>query len=64
MPKFEYIALDAKGAESHGVLDADSQNEVVSHLRQQGFFPTSVVPEGQGKKAETAGKKEIGRAHV
>jgi len=56
MPKFEYIALDARGAESTGVLDADSQNDVVSHLRQQGFFPTSVVPEGQGKKAAKAGK--------
>ena len=57
MPKFEYIALDARGAESQGVLEASNQNEVVSHLRQQGFFPTSVVPEGQRKKPEKAGKK-------
>ena len=57
MPKFEYIALDARGTESHGTLDAASQNDVVSHLRQQGFFPTSVVPEGQGKKVAKTGKK-------
>ena len=48
MPRFEYTALDARGAESTGVLDAASQNDVVVQLRQQGYFPTSVVPEGQG----------------
>src|SRR5438309_9081292 len=50
MPRFEYTALDARGAESQGVLDAATQNDVVAQLRQQGFFPTSVVPEGQAKK--------------
>lgn len=50
MPRFEYIALDARGTESRGVLDAPSQNEVVSQLRQSGYFPTSVVPEGSGPK--------------
>ncbi|MEO6740982.1 MAG: type II secretion system F family protein [Chthoniobacteraceae bacterium] len=56
MPRFEYTALDARGSESTGVLDAASQNEVVTQLRQQGFFPTSVVPEGQGKKVAKAVK--------
>ncbi len=56
MPRFEYTALDARGSESTGVLDAATQNEVVAHLRQQGFFPTSVVPEGQGKKVAKAVK--------
>jgi type IV pilus assembly protein PilC len=56
MPRFEYTALDARGAESTGVLEAGSQNDVVAHLRQQGFFPTSVVPEGQGKKVAKAVK--------
>jgi len=56
MPRFEYTALDARGAESNGVVDAATQNDVVSQLRQQGFFPTSVLPEGQGKKVVKAGK--------
>ncbi len=62
MPRFEYTALDARGAESTGVLDAPTQNDVVAHLRQQGYFPTSVVPEGQGKKvakAVKAGNKAV-----
>ena len=56
MPRFEYTALDARGAESTGVLDAATQNDVVAQLRQQGYFPTSVVPEGQGKKVAKVAK--------
>ena len=50
MPRFEYIALDARGAESRGIIEASDQNDVVSQLRQSGYFPTSVAPEGQGPK--------------
>lgn len=58
MPRFEYIALDARGAESRGIIEASSQNDVVAQLRQTGYFPTSVELEGlapkQGKsKAKT-----------
>ena len=59
MPRFEYIALDARGTENRGVLEAATQNDVVNQLRQSGYFPTSVVVEGQGgakvaKKGKTA----------
>jgi type IV pilus assembly protein PilC len=54
MAKFEYIALDARGQESRGVLEAASANEVVGQLRQSGFFPTSVVEEGKGPSVKTA----------
>ncbi|MEA3187456.1 MAG: type pilus assembly protein PilC [Chthoniobacter sp.] len=58
MAKFNYVALDARGQESAGVLEAGTSNEVVAHLRQSGFFPTSVVEEGKGgaKGAKKAGK--------
>jgi type IV pilus assembly protein PilC len=56
MPRFEYIALDARGTESRGVLEASTQNEVVNQLRQSGYFPTSVMPEGSGPKPVKAGK--------
>ena len=56
MPRFEYTALDARGTESTGIVEAATQNEVVAQLRQQGFFPTSVVLEGQGKKPAKSGK--------
>lgn len=49
MPKFDYVALDARGQESVGVIEAPSSNEAVGQLRQAGYFPTSVVEEGKGK---------------
>ncbi len=50
MARFEYKALDARGQENAGVLDAASQGEAVAQLRQAGYFPTSVVEEGKGPK--------------
>src|SRR5581483_10676562 len=61
MPRFNYVALDARGQESVGVLEAGSANDVVAHLRQSGFFPTSVVEEGKGG-APKAAKKAIKKA--
>lgn len=48
MAKFEYIALDARGQESQGVIEAPSANDAVGQLRQSGYFPTSVLEEGKG----------------
>ena len=48
MPRFNYVALDSRGQESTGVLDANSSNEAIGQLRQAGYFPTSVVEEGKG----------------
>jgi type IV pilus assembly protein PilC len=53
MAKYEYIALDARGQESHGVIEASNPNEAVGQLRQSGFFPTSVVEEGKGAPKQT-----------
>ncbi|MDD4870363.1 MAG: type II secretion system F family protein [Kiritimatiellae bacterium] len=43
MPKFKYIAMDAKGKETEGVLDAENQSQAVSLIRSKGFFPTRVL---------------------
>jgi type IV pilus assembly protein PilC len=56
MPRFNYIALDARGQESTGVIDASSSNDAVGQLRQAGYFPTSVVEEGKGKIAAKQSK--------
>lgn len=57
MAKFEYIALDARGQESRGVIEAADTNDAVAQLRQSGYFPTSVVEEGKGAPASKASKK-------
>ncbi|MEO6846271.1 MAG: type II secretion system F family protein [Chthoniobacterales bacterium] len=52
MPTFNYVALDARGQESQGQIEAGSQSEAVAQLRQSGYFPTSVSEEGKGKKVK------------
>jgi type IV pilus assembly protein PilC len=42
MPKFSYIALDSRGAEKSGLLDAPDVRQVTALLRAQGLFPTTV----------------------
>src|SRR5438128_318908 len=48
MARFTYVALDARGQESTGLMEAGSSNEVIGQLRQAGYFPTSVYEEGKG----------------
>ena len=45
MPRFNYVALDARGQEASGLLEAVSSNAAISQLRQAGYFPTSVIEE-------------------
>src|SRR5207248_11591510 len=46
--RFQYGALDARGQESTGRVEANSENEVIGELRQAGYFPTGVYEEGRG----------------
>ena len=55
MPKFKYIAMDAKGQENEGVLDAETQAEAIAIIRSKGFFPTRVVELGGRDKGPAAG---------
>lgn len=50
MPRFKFVAMDAKGAETSGVLDAENQSEAVSIIRSRGFFPTRIVEMDVAKK--------------
>jgi type IV pilus assembly protein PilC len=64
MARFEYTALDARGQESRGVIEASTQNDAVGQLRQAGYFPTNVVEEGKGglPKATKDQKKAMAKA--
>jgi len=60
MPRYTYVALDARGQESTGLVEARSSNEAIGQLRQAGYFPTSVYEEGKGGpdgKVSRAGAK-------
>ncbi|MEP6811065.1 MAG: type II secretion system F family protein [Chthoniobacterales bacterium] len=48
MPRYNYTAMDARGQESAGLVEANSTNEAIGQLRQAGYFPTEVLEEGKG----------------
>jgi type IV pilus assembly protein PilC len=45
MARFNYVALDTRGEEATGLVEAPSSNAAISQLRQAGYFPTSVIEE-------------------
>ena len=55
MARFNYVALDARGQEASGLLEAASSSAAINQLRQSGYFPTSVIEEAiissDGKQA-------------
>ena len=62
MPRFTYIALDSRGQESTGLVEALSTNDAIGQLRQAGYFPTNVYEEGSGvaeKKTRRTAKATV-----
>ncbi len=51
MPLFEYIALDSEGVEVKDEIEALSEKEAISRIRNLGYFPTKVKSKTVGKKA-------------
>src|SRR5581483_591038 len=62
MPLFTYVALDSRGQESTGVVDAPTSNDAIGQLRQAGFFPTNVYEEGRGGGRDGKAAKRAARA--
>lgn len=62
MPKYNYVALDARGQEAAGVIEAPNQNEAVGQLRQAGYFPKTISEEGKGGKAPKAPKAPVAKS--
>src|ERR1700740_1661543 len=52
MPRFAYVALDARGQESTGLVEAVSTSAAIGQLRKAGYFPTNVYEEGKGAGRE------------
>lgn len=60
MPKYQYSALDHKGEEKIGTIDANSEQEALNQVRALGLFPKQIVVAGKGKitPAKGGGKKK------
>jgi general secretion pathway protein F len=48
MPVFEYRALDTKGKNIKGIIDADSEAQARIRLRSLGKYPVSITPTTKG----------------
>ena len=57
MPKFNYVAMDARGKETKGTLEVANQNEAIGRIREMGFFPTKVVEDKGGGKRRRRPRK-------
>ena len=59
MPQYLYTAMDAKGREQKGKINAPTEEAVAVELRRKGMFPTSIRT---AAKAKAAKKKSGGGA--
>lgn len=53
MPMYEYIAIDGRGKQTKGTLDAESVRVARQKLRAQGIFPTDVKESHQVTKEKS-----------
>lgn len=42
MARFKFTALDSKGKEVHGEIEAENQTVAISRIREKQYFPTKV----------------------
>lgn len=61
MPLFQYSALDAQGVEVKDEIEALSQKEAISKIRNMGYFPTKVRTSGAKKGGAKAAARPVKR---
>lgn len=55
MAAFEYQALDARGKQQKGVMEADSARQIRQQLREKGWMPLSVEITASKNKSQSSG---------
>ena len=61
MPKYDYVALDSRGAETKGSIEVSNQNEAIGRVKEMGLFPTKII-EADKVQDKAAGKKGKAKA--
>jgi type IV pilus assembly protein PilC len=56
MAKFKYVAVDSKGKEMQGEIEADSQAVAIARIREQQLYPTKLIPLSDKKPEKKADK--------
>ena len=60
MAKFKYFAVDSKGKEMQGEIEADTQTAAIAKIREQQLFPTKILPISDRKPAKSASRPLFG----
>ena len=63
MPKFSYVAMDAKGKETKGTLEVSNQNEAIARVKEMQLFPTKIVEVEKEKPAIKSAMQQMGQFH-
>ncbi|MEI9999266.1 MAG: type II secretion system F family protein [Verrucomicrobiota bacterium] len=61
MPKFSYTAVDARGKQANGVVEANDQNDAITQIRQLGYYPQRLDEARDDAKAATEEAKPKAR---
>src|SRR5881397_1500807 len=61
MARFNYVALDTRGQEATGLVEAASTNDAIGRLRQAGYFPTSVYEEAVARADSKADRRRAAK---
>src|SRR6266516_2943296 len=61
MARYNYIALDSRGQEATGLVEAASTNDAIGRLRQAGYFPTSVYEEAVARADDKAARRRTAK---
>jgi len=62
MARFHYTAMDGRGKEQKGRIDAENEQDAAGKLKQMGLFPTSIAPvKGAGTAKGPGGPGAPGR---
>ena len=68
MPKFSYTAVDARGKQANGFVEANDQSDAITQIRQLGFYPQRLDEAKDDAQAavaaETKPKAKKGNAKV
>ena len=60
MPKYNYVALDARGNETKGSLDVATQNEAIGRVKEMGLYPTKIAEAEKAQEKQAARKARAG----
>jgi type IV pilus assembly protein PilC len=60
MARFKFTALDAKGKEIQGEIDAPDKNTALARIKDKQYFPTKVEPAEGGPAPKKAAPKKSG----